>query len=442
MSQQNLLIIGSGIAGLACAWLLRERYHIKLIEKNDYLGGHSHTVTFTDTDSQTPVAVDTGFMVFNPGNYPQLIALFKELGIASYDTDMSFAASINYEREYSSSALFGQKKNFFRPQHWHFLSEIVRFNTLAKRSLAKNAETLTLNLGDYLQHYKFSQVFQKDYILPMAAAIWSCSTETMQHFPVASFLRFFANHGLLNNLQRPIWQTVQGGSQSYVKKIHDDLQKLGHEIYCNQPAERLVRNANGVQVYSQNGQIFHGEQVILACHADEALALLAAPSPSEKALLGSFPYQHNRTFLHRDATLMPKNRAVWASWNYLSRKKVENPEKSQVFVTYWMNRLQNLPTQDNVFVSLNPPQTPEKVIKVMDYHHPSYDHAALQAQQRLPSLNGQQRTWYCGSYFGYGFHEDALKAALQVVKGLGGTIPWQSPAPSEIPPNRTPAEAL
>lgn len=440
MSQENLLIIGSGIAGLACAWLLRERYHIQLIEKNDYLGGHSHTVTFAD--GQTPVAVDTGFMVFNPGNYPQLIALFKELGVTSYDTDMSFAASIHGELEYSSSALFGQKKNFFRPQHWHFLSEIVRFNTLAKKSLAKNAETLTLTLGDYLSTHKFSQAFQNNYILPMAAAIWSCSTEMMQHFPVESFLRFFANHGLLNNLQRPIWQTVQGGSHSYVKKIHDDLQKLGHEIYFNQPAERLVRAANSVQVHSQNGQIFHGEQVILACHADEALALLAAPSHWENKLLGSFHYQHNRTFLHRDATLMPKNRAVWASWNYLSRKQAEDSQKSEVFVTYWMNRLQNLPTQDNVFVSLNPPQTPEKVIKVMDYHHPSYDRAALQAQQHLPTLNGQQRTWYCGSYFGYGFHEDALKAALQVVKGLGGTIPWQVPQPADTLPTLTPAEAL
>ncbi|MDQ5767686.1 NAD(P)/FAD-dependent oxidoreductase [Thiothrix subterranea] len=425
MYKKNVAIIGSGITGLASAWLLHKHYNVTLFEKNAYIGGHTHTIDVPEADRQIPV--DTGFIVYNDRNYPNLIGLFAQLGIPTRDTDMSFGFSLNQgELEYSGSSLntlFAQRKNLFRLSHWRLLKEIMRFNKVAHRLLENPVAAPDMSLGEMLDAHQFSRDMREHYLLPMGAAIWSCPVDTMLAFPALSFLRFFANHGLIDIQNRPQWRTVCGGSSVYVRKL---LAEMGDNITIQSGAVRVERSATQASVFTDTAK-HDFDAVIFACHADEALALLAQPSADEQRILGCFRYEKNQTYLHTDTNLMPVNRKVWSSWNYLATSQPEYANaRQQMTATYWMNNLQGLETTTDYFVTLNPYQLPRDshIIAEMTYEHPIFDQAAVAAQPQLASLQGQQQSWFCGSYHRYGFHEDAIASAVKVCADFGVTPVW------------------
>jgi predicted NAD/FAD-binding protein len=425
MYRKKIAVIGSGITGLASAWLLHKQYDVTLFEKNAYIGGHTHTIDVPETDRQVPV--DTGFIVYNDRNYPNLIGLFAQLGIATRDTDMSFGFSLNQgELEYSGSSLntlFAQRKNLFSLSHWRLLKEIMRFNKVAHRLLDNPSAAPDMSLGEMLDAHQFSREMREHYLLPMGAAIWSCPVDTMLAFPALSFLRFFANHGLIDIQNRPQWRTVCGGSSVYVRKL---LAEMGDKITIQSGAIRVERNTTQASVFTDTAK-HDFDAVIFACHADEALALLAQPSADEQRILGCFRYEKNHTYLHTDANLMPVNRKVWSSWNYLATSQPEYANaRQQMTATYWMNNLQGLDTTTDYFVTLNPYQLPRDahIIAEMTYEHPIFDQAAVAAQPQLASLQGQQQSWFCGSYHRYGFHEDAIASAVKVCTDFGVTPVW------------------
>ncbi|WP_424566188.1 NAD(P)/FAD-dependent oxidoreductase [Thiothrix litoralis] len=422
MYRKNIAIIGSGITGLGSAWLLHKQYNVTLFEKNNYIGGHTHTIDVPEQAGSVPV--DTGFIVYNDRNYPNLIGLFAQLGVATRDTDMSFAFSLNQgELEYSGSSfdtLFAQRKNLFRPRHWRLLAEIMRFNKIAHQLLANPTAVPDMSLGEMLDAHQFSRDMREHYLLPMGAAIWSCPVDTMLKFPALSFLRFFANHGLIDLRNRPQWRTVCGGSSFYVRKL---LTEMGDKITLQAGAVRVERSATQASVFTETEK-HDFDAVIFACHADEALALLAQPTPEEQRILGCFHYEKNQTYLHTDAKLMPLNHKVWSSWNYLATS--QPAARQQMTASYWMNKLQGLNTPKDYFVTLNPYELPrdEHIIAEMTYEHPVFDQAAMNAQPQLASLQGQQHSWFCGSYHRYGFHEDALASAVKICKDFGITPVW------------------
>jgi predicted NAD/FAD-binding protein len=426
MNRKQVAVIGAGVAGLGAAWLLAKRHAVTLYEKDLAFGGHSHTVA-VDTPAGE-LGVDTGFVVYNEPNYPHLNALFRHLGVATQPTEMSFSASIDDGRiEYAGSdlnTLFAQRANLVSPAYWGMLRDILRFNRDAKRSLA-TGDADALDLGAYLDRGRYGHRLTEHYLLPMAAAIWSCPTATMRAFPARSFLQFFANHGLLDIVGRPQWQTVTGGSRRYVARL---VAALADRAFAGRPAVRVSRQADGVWVTASDGQRERYDEVVLACHADDALRLIDGPLPNERAILGRFRYQENRALLHSDPALMPRQRRVWSSWNYLAQTRRGATER--VSVSYWMNRLQGLPGERPYFVSLNPLSEPDPrtVVSEMTYHHPVFDADAVRAQAYLDSLQGRGHLWFCGSYAGYGFHEDALASAVRVAKRLGVTAPWMQGA--------------
>ena len=412
----RIAVVGSGIAGLGAAWLLRRQYAVTLYERNGYVGGHTHTLEVPTAAGATPV--DTGFMVFNHRNYPLLTGLFRHLNIATQKTDMSFGVSIGEGRvEYAGSnlaTLMAQPRNWISATHYRMLADILRFNREAKSLLSRD-DLHGWTVADFLTHGGYSSAFRDHYLLPMAAAIWSCPTQTMATFPALSLFRFFFNHGLLDVSNRPQWHTVSGGSRSYVQRMLADMEGC---VSVNRPVRNVQRTESGVQVTDVSGTTQDYDAVVMAAHADESLRLLANPTAREKALLGQFAYQPNQVYLHTDTALMPRRRRVWSSWNYLAREEAGRTQS--VSVTYWMNRLQNLPQTPEVFVSLNPHHAPraDSVIAEMTYEHPVFDNGAMLAQQSLHKLQGEDRVWFCGSYFGYGFHEDAVRSSVQAVKLL------------------------
>ena len=420
---RQIAVIGSGIAGLASAWLLGQRHDVTLVERNDYIGGHTNTIDVDEGDGRT-VPVDTGFIVYNTGNYPLLTRLFQRLGVATKESDMSFSASIGPgDIEYCGDnldALFAQRGNLLRPGFLRMLRDMLRFNRRCKALLARDGFG-GLSLGAFIEREGLGPGFRDQYLLPMAAAIWSCPTRTMMDFPAESLARFFHNHGLLNIVDQPLWRTVAGGSQVYARRLIDGI---GRNNILLDGARRVSRLDQGVRIMLASGRTLDVDEVVLACHADEALALLEAPTRAEQRLLGCFHYQPNQTYLHTDSRLMPKRRKCWASWNYLSRAAGDGGRA--VSVTYWMNRLQALDTERNYFVSLNPltPPAPDEIIASMTYDHPVFDQAAMDAQKALSRLQGVGNVWYCGSYFGYGFHEDALRAAVDTASHLGADTGW------------------
>ncbi|MGB5832850.1 MAG: FAD-dependent oxidoreductase [Thiohalocapsa sp.] len=430
---ERIAVVGSGIAGLASALLLSQRYDVTLIERNDYIGGHTHTIEVADRDN--PVPVDTGFIVYNEPNYPLLMRLLAHLGVPTREGDMSFSASIGSGAiEYSGdnlNTIFAQRRNLIRPSFLRMLADMLRFNARCKRLLSGPGFD-GLSLGEFLDRERLGSSFREHYLLPMAAAIWSCPTRTMMAFPAESMARFFKNHGLLNIVDRPMWRTVVGGSRAYVERLLDDI---GRERVLMDGAARVHRRSDGVEVVLQSGAELFFDKVVLACHADQALALLDQPSDDEARLLGRFRYQENRTLLHTDTALMPQRRQVWASWNYIAGDARDG--QRSVSVTYWMNRLQGLTSSRDYLVSLNPLQEPDpaSIIADMTYDHPVFDGAAMAAQKELECLQGRDRIWYCGSYFGYGFHEDALSAAVDAAKLLGADTAWLTggPAPPPLP---------
>jgi len=421
----KIAVIGSGISGLSAAWLLNKQHQVTLFEKDDRPGGHSNTVMVTTP--QGPLAVDTGFIVYNPVNYPNLVEFFDALGVPSQKADMSFAVSINAGAlEYSGCGLrglFAQKRNLLRPGYWKMLSDLLRFYREAAQ-LIEDPDVQSQTLGEMLQARGYGKTFIHQHLIPMGAAIWSTPADQMLDYPAVTFLRFCQNHGLVQLKDRPQWRTVTGGSREYVGRI---CRELGDGLRLNSHIHRVHRHNGKVVVEFLHGSSETFDHVVLACHADQALALLASPTEDEQHLLSRFPYQRNRAILHTDSRLMPNSRAAWASWNYLTRAADSEAQPDALSVTYWMNNLQHLPAEHPVFVTLNPTQEPAEgtIQRSFLYDHPVFSLASIQAQASLWSLQGKQNTWFCGAYFGYGFHEDGLQAGLAVAEQLGGLRrPW------------------
>lgn len=429
----RIAVIGTGISGLSAAWLLSQAHDVTVYEKQDRPGGHSNTLTAACPEGD--VAVDTGFIVYNELNYPNLTALFSHLGVPTRASEMSFAASLatggGLQRfEYSGSGLnglFGDRRNIFRPRMWRMLAEIMRLYRFAPGLL--NVAGLDVKpLGQFLREQGYSAALREDHLLPMCAAIWSLPLARVEEFPALAFLRFFDNHGLMRITGRPQWRTVDGGSREYVARLvasFRDRVRLGTGIVD------ICRDETGVTVIDTKGGTARYDHVVIASHSDEALHMLGDADARERRLLGAIPYQRNVAWLHSDASFMPLSRRVWSSWNYMGGETAG--DGAPVCVTYWMNRLQDLPTSRQLFVTLNPSHEPaaETVLQRIDYDHPVFDRAALAAQRELWQLQGTRRTWFCGAYFGSGFHEDGLQAGLAVAEQLGGIArPWTVADPS------------
>jgi len=417
-------VIGAGVSGLVTAWLLSRHHDVALIEQNAWFGGHTHTVPVNDPVG--PMGIDTGFIVFNRKNYPHLSSLFDHLKVDCQAVPMTFSASIGQGGiEYAGDnldTLFAQRRKLFSPSHWRMIADILRFNARARDDLPSGIDP-DLSLRDYLKQLRLGDGVRDHYLLPMAAAIWSCPLATMLEFPAASFLRFFANHGLLSVSDRPQWYSVKGGSQAYVQTLLADLKG---SRFNNAPVEQIDHDGSGYRIHVTNGQFINAEHVVFGCHADETLALLGEnATEDEQALLSCFRYQENTAWLHTDQRLMPERRKVWSSWNYLADYRLAG---RPVSVTYWMNILQNLPDgAKDYLVSLNPLSEPDqdKVIKRITWHHPVFDRDAMRAQSSLKNLQGKHNRWFCGSYFGYGFHEDGIRSAVELCNGMGIQAPWQ-----------------
>jgi len=417
-NKPHVAIIGDGVARIGADYFLQRKYGVTLIEKNDYLGGHTHTVLLPQgPDAGAPV--DTGFIVMNEKNYPELCWFFTELGVRTQPSDMSLSVEAPSRRVLYSSdfphGLLAQARNLWTPAFYKMIMDIIRFYSRASRDLQSGASLTGITLGDYLNRGKYSQAFTEDHLKPMAAAIWSTPLGKVLDFPVMTFLQFYENHGLLSLTEKPEWRTVVGGSHAYVRAFEKVFRG---EIRLKTPVAGIQRNGEQVQVLTTEGMLSFNH-VVLACHADQALALLKDPSAEEGKLLGAWKYSSNPTVLHSDRIMMPPARQAWASWNVF-RGDAE-AAGSSVAVTYFMNRLQSLKVSKDYFVTLNREREidPSKVLGRYDYDHPTYDFKSLGTQVALQGLNGRGRTWYCGSYFGHGFHEDAIRSGFKVAERMG-----------------------
>jgi len=418
---KRVAVIGSGIAGLTAARRLSVEAPVTLFESAKRFGGHSHTVDVVIDGVRH--GVDTGFLVFNDRTYPGLIRLFAELGVATAASDMSFSVRRRGDGlEWSGrtlDAVFAQRRNLVRPAFWRMLGDIARFNRLttamAQPQAATGLAALDQPIGEFLDQHRFSASFRDGYFLPMVGCIWSCPTRQMLSFPMATMIRFCHNHGLLQVTDRPQWRTVVGGSRNYVERMLAaiDDRRLGV------PVRRLRRVPEGVEVTTEHGGSETFSAVVVACHSDQALALLADPTPDERAVLGAIGYQRNRAVLHTDRDLLPRRRRAWAAWNYESTAASDH-EGRPVCLHYLINHLQPLPFETPVLVSLNPLTEPDPrcVQGEFDYAHPVFDRAALAAQARLPALQGRGGIWYGGAWTGYGFHEDGLTSGLAAAEGV------------------------
>lgn len=419
-ARQRIAVIGSGISGLASAYFLSRIHEVVLYEAGSYLGGHTNTVDLTLDGVTHPV--DTGFLVYNQATYPNLIALFDELNVVSYGTDMSFGVSMDGGRlEWAGTNLasvFAQRRNAFSPTFLLMLRDILRFNKAAPDYLQRTLQSKE-SLGELLKTERYGATFCDAYLLPMAAAIWSSAPGDILNYPAGSFIQFCLNHALLQISNRPQWQTVQGGAREYVRKIAATLT----DVRINTPVLSVVRTSNGVLVKTEHG-IETYDAVIFATHAPQTVQMLADASEDEHRILSAVRYQSNQAYLHTDLSLMPQRQKVWSAWNYIGAMQQDG--QRPVCVSYWLNRLQQLPFKTPVMVTLNPIAPPDR-IKIhgqFDYEHPVFDQAAIAAQQQLSSIQGSNRCWFAGAWTGYGFHEDGLKAALRVVSDFGLTPSW------------------
>jgi predicted NAD/FAD-binding protein len=421
----RIAVIGTGIAGNAAAWALATAspHDVTVYEREARPGGHCGTVD-VDYDGVT-IPVDTGFMVYNDLNYPNLAALFAHLEVATRPASMSFSVSVEDgsfewagDSERRLSAFFAQRRNLVSLRHFRMLGDIVRFNRRAVADLAAG-RLRGLSLGDYLERGRYSPRFCNDYLLAMGAAIWSTSPARMLGFPAESFVAFCENHRLMH-WARPQWRTVEGGSRAYVETL---VAPLRGRTRFGCPAASIRRSPEGVEIADAQGHRDRFDAVLVATHSDEALALLADPSPEERAVLGAIPYAPNEICLHRDPALMPRRRAAWSSWNLLK----ERDTSEAAAVTYWMNRLQGIDPARPVFVSLNPHKAPraDLVFGRFRYRHPQYDQSAIRAQSDLPAIQGARGTWFCGAWTRYGFHEDGLVSGLAAAEALGAVVPWR-----------------
>lgn len=424
--RRRVAVIGSGISGLACAWLLSREHSVTLFEAAERLGGHSHTVEVELAGARHPV--DTGFLVFNRRTYPNLCAMFDLLGVGAVESRMSFAVSLSEpDLEWAGSdlgTLFAQRRNLLRPAFFGMLRDLLRFNRETTRiaMAASEGKAPLVTLGEYLERERYGAPFRDWYLLPMAASIWSCPTRTMLDYPLATFLRFCHNHGLLQIFDRPQWLTVQGGSREYVRRIAERLD----DVRTGAPVLRVRRSAGGVWVNTAR-ETESFDAVIFACHSNQALEILGEEaSAAERAILGAVRYQDNLAVLHTDPALLPRRRETWSAWNYLAG--AGRADSRPVSVSYLINHLQPLPSGTPVVVSLNPflEPDPARVLQTLHYAHPVFDQGAIDAQARLHEVQGVDRCWYAGAWTGYGFHEDGLRSALAVVEALGVRVPWLS----------------
>jgi predicted NAD/FAD-binding protein len=420
---QSVAIIGTGISGLGSAYMLQEKYDVTIYEKNDYIGGHTRTVDIKTKEGTVPV--DTGFIVFNHNTYPNLTALFNQLGVNTNESLMSFGVSVNNGwLEYGSQTLanvFAQKKNLLSLKYLKFIKDIFTFNNYSQQLIASNTINPTMTLSEYLQQLKVGKWFIDYYILAMGAAIWSSPVEKMHAFPAESFIRFFNNHGLLATSGQPQWHTVDGGSKAYIDKILDNLNA---NIKLNSAVSKVERVQGKVKITDNNGDITTYDHVVFASHSDQTLSMLSDTTESESDILNKIKYQKNRMVLHSDESFMPKNKKAWSSWIYLSENKKDEGET--IALSYWMNNLQKLDTKQSMIVTLNPSREPSLSLKHDEYifDHPVFDGEAIEAQKRLPEIQGEQNTWFAGAYWSYGFHEDGLNSAINVAKGLGVNPSW------------------
>jgi uncharacterized protein len=413
----RIAVVGAGIAGMASAWLLSREHEVVLFEAGDRLGGHTHTHDIELGGRRW--AVDTGFIVCNPANYPLFTGMLAELGVATQPTTMTFA--LRNERsglEYNAGTnggLFLQKRRALSPRHWRMVLDILRFYRSAPALLANPGDGPSL--GDYLERHGYSAGFRDDHIVPMASALWSSPSAQVLRFPAKYLVAFMANHHMLQVEGRPQWRVVKGGSSTYARALEREWTAM---VRLSTPVRGIRRHAQGVDVASDAGtEVF--DQVVLACHSDQALALLTDPSQAEREVLGAMPYQRNETVLHTDASQLPRDRRAWAAWNAI----VPREEGGECTVSYCMNLLQSLDAPEPFVVTLNRTQAidPARILRRMVYHHPVYTHASVAAQRRRAEVNGVDRTWYCGAYWGWGFHEDGMRSAVDVAAAFG--VRWQ-----------------
>ncbi len=414
--RKKIAVIGGGVAGITAAYILQKKYSVTLFEQNNHLGGHTNTVIVKDSKKDLPV--DTGFIVFNDHTYPLFNKLLDSLDVKSQYSDMSFgfcSKKNNFSYSSDPKGLLGANLNFIKPMIWRIIKNIIRFNTQAVKDL-KNNNLKNLTLGQYLSNNKFPNYWQEMYLLPMASAIWSASLNLIKDFPAEAFLHFFENHGLLRLTNRLKWKTIPGGSQTYIEKFKKSFNGM---IHTDCPVKKIAREKEKIVLSGDkiNDQKF--DIIVIAVHADQAYRLLDNLTDDEKRTLGVWKYSKNNIFLHKDKSLMPSNRKTWASWNYLVHKETQLSQP--VSVTYYMNRLQKLETETDYFVSLNSPFEPDEnsIFYKTEYEHPQYTFSSLNTQKELAKLNGKNNTYFCGSYCGYGFHEDAVRSSVTVAKQLG-----------------------
>lgn len=419
----TIAIIGLGISGLGCAHFLKDDAELTLYEANDYIGGHTNTVTVKEGEKDVPI--DTGFMVYNEDTYPHLTRLFAELGVETKKTDMSF--SVNHlpdGLEFNGgkmNQIFGQRKNLFNLKFWRMLFKIKSFNTDALEDI-ENVALHHMTLREYVEHRGYGENFLRWYLVPMASAVWSSPPEKIEQFPAITLMRFWKNHGFLAVEKRKQWRTVCGGAKCYVEKL---IQPFKDKIQINNPVTAVRRTAEGVEVSSQNEtRVF--DQVILATHGDDSLKLLSDPTVTESAILSAFPYQPNTAVMHTDTSVMPKNKPCWASWNY---EIGDTPDGLRSSTHYWMNSLQGVSENEQYFVTINPQSELKNVIKTIEYRHPLFDLNAIAAQDEIPRLHeaGKQETntFFCGAWQRYGFHEDGLLSAVNLCENLLGRSVWK-----------------
>ncbi|MBY0449632.1 MAG: FAD-dependent oxidoreductase [Cyanobacteria bacterium] len=422
---KRLAIIGSGIAGLGAAYFLHPHFDLTVFEQNDYVGGHSNTIIVDESGVSIPI--DTGFMVFNLITYPNLVRLFETLGVQYKATDMSFSVQHRPANlEWCGSGynqLFGQRRNLFRPDYWQFLMDLNRFNKTAPKKLDTEGFA-QVTVQEFVRQEKYSQEFLDWYLIPMGSALWSTSAENILNFPMQTLIRFFYNHGFLGMDTHFQWYTVDGGSKNYVDLL---TQPFASRIQVNQPVKHIYQHENHASVMFSDGRSESFDKVILACHADQALQMLDNPDPEQTRLLSPFTYEDNTAVLHSDPSVMPKHKRCWASWNYdIGKGKQDIPRSS---THYWMNNLQGVSQNRPYFVSINPNQSidPMLIHQTIQYEHPLFSLAAINAQAQLPLLNQrspEQSVYFCGSYFNYGFHEDAFTSALHLARVIRGEAIW------------------
>ena len=421
----NIAIIGTGISGMAAAYLLHRAGHtITVYEKSPRIGGHTRTLNI-DYEGKK-ITVDTGFIVFNYTNYPNLAGLFKHLDITVQKSDMTLAITVDQGRfEWGArnmNAVFGQRRNLVNPKFYRMIRDLLRFNRYA---MERVNGTPGMSLRELMHSLRLGEDFMRYYLLPMGGAIWSCAPSTMMEFPARQFVQFFKNHGLLSLSGQHQWYTVSGGSQKYLEKL---IAPFHESIWTDCGVTRVVRAEKGVTIADTRGNTHHYDRVVFACHADETLAMLADANKDEQELLGAFKYQRNIAYLHKDSSFMPKRKVCWSSWVYhADTRNAQHGEETHIGVTYWMNKLQSLDYKRPIFVTLNPTReiTPEYVFDRHVFEHPIFDQAAVAAQEKLPLIQGRRGVWFCGAYTRNGFHEDGLLSAVKAAQMMGAEIPWQ-----------------